>query len=183
MSIGNISKILTKARERFTKFISVIHSDHAYIHQGLAYTAILSATGITASYKIGFKTPASGKCIHWRPLTGSTSAAYTAVTLYEGNSYTSGSTVTPINRNRDGFYDSVTDMQDFKAGVTATLTGLTIQKSGFGTEGNAASRSGGGDGANEEIILKRDTEYVIDVIPSAETDVIATIFWYEEDCI
>lgn len=179
----NLLELNLQEQEKLTKYKAVIGSDHAYIHKGLAYSAVLSASGITASYKIGFKTPKEGACIHWRPLAGSTSAAYTAFTLYEDNSYTSGSAVTPINRNRDGFSDSLTTMQDFKANVTATLSGLVIQKTGFGSAGVPATRGGGGDGAAQEIVLKRDTEYVIDVIPSAETDVIATVFWYEEKCM
>lgn len=183
MSIGNISKILTRLVDRYTKYIAVIQSDHSYIHKGLAYTSLIDTGAITASYKIGFKTPDNGKCIHWRPLGGSSSAAYASFKLYQGNAYTSGTEVVPINRNQEDNEYSVTDMQDIKQGVTATITGKLLQHSGIGTAGTPVAQSGGGAAADQEIILKTNTEYVIDIVPSASTTCLLTLFWYEEDCI
>ena len=139
---------------------------------------------ISSSYKIGFRTPlvADNAYIHWRPTGVDTSAAFVQVDLYEDNAYTGGATVVPVNRNRQGFSASVADMQDFKTGVTATISGSTlIQHAGIGSAGNPASRSGGGSGADQELVLKADTDYVMEITPSNSTQVLLSLFWYEEE--
>lgn len=56
--------------EYLTGYIAQISSDHAYVHKGLAYTAIIKTGSISAAYDIAFTTPATAdnKYIHWRPV-------------------------------------------------------------------------------------------------------------------
>lgn len=180
MSEPRTTQILENFSEDLTGYAGVISTDHAYIHDGIAFTAILSTGSISSAYRIGFTTPtvASGKFIHWRPLAITSSADYVDIQLTEGDSFTGGATVTPINRNRLSSGTSV--MQSFKNGVTSTPAGTVIQATGIGVSGNTVSQAGGGSGADQELVLKQNTSYVITVTPDGATTVRASLFWYEE---
>lgn len=171
---------LNNAIEDFTGYLGVISSDHAYVHQGKAFTAIINTGSISAAYDIAFTTPtaASGKYVHWRPIGISSSADYVDVKLYEGDTFSGGTAVTPINRNR--LSSATTTMQAFVKNATATPSGTIIQAGGIGTAGNAATRSGGGAAADQEIVLKRNTNYVMTLTPDSATICVLSLFWYEE---
>lgn len=185
--MATASEILNAFQEPVTKYVGQIDTDHAYIHAGLAYKAIIDLGSISGATNIGFKTPSAsnGKYIHWRPAKISTSADYLSYKLYEGDTYTSGSAVTPVNLNRPmakAFPSEFsTTMQDFKSGVTSSPTGTVIQQDGLGTSGNPAAQGGGGGGAAEERILLQNTNYVIQITPDGATDVLLELFWYEEE--
>ena len=169
--------------EGLTKYMAVISSDHAYIHQGIGKVAIVEAGSISASYKIGFKTPsvASGKYIHWRPAGLFSDANAVKFRLYEDNAYIGGTDndIETLNRNLDGIVPSY--MQDMKKGVAAVLTGTLIQLIRVGSTGNIFTSSGGGAGADDERVLLPDTDYVIEVLPGGATNTDVELFWYEED--
>lgn len=171
---------LNNAIERFTGYIGVIGSDHAYVHQGLAFTAIIDTGSISAAYDIAFTTPtvASGKYIHWRPIGMSSSADYVDVKLREGDTFSAGTAVTPINRNRNS--TATTSMQTFVYNATSTPTGTIIQAVGVGTAGNAVSQAGGGAAADQELLLKPNTNYVLTLTPDGATSCVLELFWYEE---
>lgn len=181
MSEPRITEILEGTREGLTGYAGVIGSDHAYIHDGKAFTALIDTGEITADYDIAFTTPtvASGKFIHWRPIGVDTSSDYVLFTLREGDSFSDGTEVTPINRNR--LSSSVTAVQAFVKNATATPTGTIIQQGGVGTAGNPASRSGGGAAADQELVLKQNTNYVLTLSPNGATTVNLSLFWYEEN--
>lgn len=168
-------------QESFTGYLAQISSDHAYVHKGLAFTAVLDIGSISSTYNIGFTTPtvASGKYIHWRPIGLSSSANYVAFKLYEGDTYTGGTAVTPVNRRREAPIPT-TNMQSFATGVTSTPTGTVIQAGGLGSDGNPNARSGGGSAADQEILLARNETYVLQLEPSGSTSVVLELFWYEE---
>jgi len=180
MSIQRQTEIMEQGQETLTGYSAVIDSDHAYIHDGIAYTAIIDLGTISAATKIGFTTPtvASGKYVHWRPIGLQTSADYVKFELYEGDSFTGGTAASVINRNR--LSSNTTGMQNFDSGVTVTPAGTVIQHGGVGTSGNPATRSGGGGSAAEEIVLKQNTDYVVQITPDGSTDVVMELFWYEE---
>ena len=180
-AIERLTEIGEQEQEGLTKYKAVIGSDHAYIHKGLAFTAIISTGSISAAYRIAFKTPASaaGKYIHWRPIGITSSADYVSIKLTEGDTYTGGSDVTPINRNRTS--STVSVMQAFKTGVTSTPAGTVIQATGIGTAGNPTAISGGGAAADQELLLKPDTVYVFTLTPAGATSCELELFWYEED--
>lgn len=180
MSLGKLVQTATQEQEGLTKYKGVITSDHAYIHQGKGFTAVINVGTISAAYKIGFTTPtaAVNRHIHWRPASITTDTAYCLVELYEGDAFTEGTAVTPINRNRNSA--TVTAMQAFAKGVTVTPAGTRLAIVGVGTAGTPASSSGGGGGSEHELLLKPDTNYVVQITPSAGTDVTAELFWYDE---
>lgn len=178
--MSTIVELEKQKQEKLTGYQAVITSDHAYIHQGLAKTAIITAS-ISAAYDIAFTTPSaeSGKYVHWRPIGVTTSADYVAYQMTENETYTGGTDVTIFTRNRN--INGASTVQALKSNVTATPAGTVIQSTGVGTSGNSVARSGGGAGANEEIILKPDTTYLITLTPAGATNIILTLFWYEEN--
>lgn len=171
---------LNNAVERFTGYIGAIGSDHAYVHLGKAFTAIINTGSISAAYDIAFTTPtvASGKYLHWRPIGISSSANYVDATLREGDAFSSGTTVTPINRNRNS--TATTATQAFVKNATATPAGTIIQSFGVGASGSPVARAGGGAAADQEIVLKQNTNYVLTLTPAGATTCVLELFWYEE---
>lgn len=180
MSANRQTEIMEQGQEPLTGFQASISSDHAYIHDGIGFTAIIDTGSISAAYDIAFKTPtvASGKFIHYRPLGITSSANYVGVTLYEGDSYTGGTAVTPVNRNR--LSSNTSSMQSFVKGATVSPAGTIIDIAGLGSSGNPIARSGGGTGGDEELVLKQNTDYVITLVPSGATTCTVKVFWYEE---
>ena len=92
--------------------------------------------------------------------------------------FSSGTAVTPINRNR--ISTNTSNMQTVVKGATATPAGTLIQLGGIGTSGNAVSQSGGGGAAAQELVLKQNTNYVLTLTPDGATTVTLELFWYEE---
>ena len=172
----------SRASEDLTGYWGVIDSDHAYIHRGLAWTAVVNTGAISALYKISFKTPtvASREYIHWRPLGMTTSAQYCQIELYKGDTFSGGTTVVPTNRNDNS--TNVSAMQTFAKGTTVTLSGTLKGSFGIGTAGNPAARTGGGSCASKELVLAPNTSYSIGITPDAETTCILELFWYQADC-
>ena len=177
-----VNPLMNRASESLTGFLGVIDSDHAYVHLGIAYKAIINTGSISAAYDIGFTTPkvADGKFIHWRPIGITSSADYVDVKLTEGETFTGGTTVIPVNMNRMAVANATT-MQSFAKGVTCTPSGTIIDATGIGESGNRSTRGGGGIGANEELVLKQNTKYVITLDPDGATICTLQLFWYEED--
>ena len=167
-------------QELTTGYLAQITSDHSYIHRGWAFTGI-GTVNTGSTYRIGFKTPteASGLFVHWRPITVSSNANAVSVVLTEGDSFSGGTDSTPINRNRTCTRTSA--MQAFKVGVTSSPSGTVLQSITIGSTGNPNSRSGGASGADEELLLKADTNYVFTLTPEGSTDMAFTLFWYEEE--
>lgn len=178
MAIDRKGFTLTPSTDEFTGFGVSLTGDHSYIHRGKAYTALVDTGSISAPYKISFTTPAaSAAYIHWRPIGITTSANYVAIALYEGDNYSAGSAVTPINRNRNSVAASGVAMAK---GTTVTPAGTIIDIGGFGTAGNPSAATGGAGGANEELVLKPATKYTLLLTPAGATLVTAKLFWYEE---
>ena len=172
--------LLNKAIESLTGYMGAISSDHAYIHRGMAYTAVVNTGSISALYKISFKTPtvASGKFIHWRPLCISTSAEYCQIDLYMGDTFSGGTTVVPTNRNDNS--DNTSAIQTFAKGTTVTLSGTLKKSCGIGTTGIPTATSGGSGGAaDQELVFSPNTSYSLGITPAGATTCIFEFFWYE----
>ena len=172
-----------KALDKLTGFFTMITGDHRYIHEGKAFTSIISATGVSSAYRIAFKTPAvtANKMIHWRPSFLSTSANYCAFVMTEGDTYTSGTANVPINRNRflvsSGDQKWNSRMQAVAYGVTSTPAGTVVESAGYGTAGIPTSTAGGSGGEVNELVLKPDTVYVITITPAGATDIVLKMLW------
>ena len=167
-------------KENLTGYNAVISSDHAYIHKGIGFNALVDLGSISAPTYISVLTPAAStnKYIHWRPTGLQSSADYLTYKMTEADTSTGGDAVTPINRNR--LSSNTADVIVTK-GVTSTPAGTLIQLFGIGVSGNTVARSGGGAQSEEEIVLKQNTKYIIEITPAGATSVTMELFWYEEE--
>lgn len=174
-------EILREFQEDFTGYVGVISSDHSYIHKGIGFKANIEVGSISAAYDICFTTPslASGKFIHFRPTDFTTSANYIGFQLTEGETFTGGTSIVPINSNRTS--TKTTEMQAFVKNATCTPSGTIIAIGGLGTSGNPTARAGGKTGEENELLLKANTTYCLTITPAGATTVTATLFWYEEE--
>ena len=177
------SNVITQAfsnfMERFTQFVGVIQSDHAYIHDGIGFSGLIETGSISAAYYIAFTTPAAstGKYVHLRPATISSDANSVKYVLYEGDTFTGGTAVTAINKNRNSSTAAATTV---KKGVTTTPAGDIIAGGIIGSGGRPQSTAGGATGSEHEIVLKPDTDYILSLNPAGATNVFLDVFWYEE---
>lgn len=180
--MSNEVEIMLEKQEALTGYQGTIGSDHAYVHAGLAYTAIINTGSISAAYDIAFTTPTTEDLayIHWRPIGITSSADFVKFELYEGDSFSGGTAIIPINRNRAAFSTKASKMQTVVKGATATPAGTIIQAGGVGTSGIATAKAGGGASADEELLLAPDTNHVLTLTPDGATTCILELFWYEE---
>lgn len=185
MSEKRITQIAEQQQEGLTGYIGAISSDHAYIHDGLGFAIIetLAAVASGATVYIGLTTPnaASGKFVHFRPTSLTSTDSGVVAKIYEDLSYTNGTACNCFNMNR---LSSNTAALTGAVGVTATpSTELVIAAASVGSGGNPVTSSGGiGGSADNERVLKQDTSYVVELknIGAATTTINVSIFWYEE---
>lgn len=187
--VNKLESIFLGAFERFTKFLTIIQADHAYIHEGIAFT-YLGTTGTlaaSATTSIEFTTPsvASGKYVHFRPTFLSSSANYMTMSLNEGSTTTGGGSVLTDIKNRNRISTKTSVMQTLKTAVTVSAAGAQIETLATGVAGGVTSSSGGqSGGANEELILKQNTIYTMTFANSGTVTAtvgIYKLFWYEEE--
>ena len=163
---------------------TIIDSDHRYIHEGKKFSAVVEqALARDETYKLSFISPSvvSGKYAHWRPALISSSSSLLIVRLYENITSTDGTPVTSVNANR---ISTTTASTVVKKGVTADVSAATpIAIFSVGSGGTPQSQAGGAVSADEEIVLKRDTEYIMEIEEPnvAATTVYVHMKWYEEE--
>ena len=168
--------------ETFTGALRNIDNDHAYIHEGKLFSASykVTLTAGTSSY-ISFVTPNTERVIHYRPASIATSADKLSYFLYESGTFTGGSVLSIVNRNRRSITVAETVI---KTGVTSTLDG-TLLYTGFvgGGSGVGQSRSGSETGESQEWVLKKNTVYLIKLTngSSSSNEICLGLGWYEED--
>jgi hypothetical protein len=180
-----LETVFKRAFERFTGFLSVIQSDHAYIHQGIGfmYNGTTSSLSASSSTSIEFTTP-TNKYIHYRPTMMTSSANYLTASLKEASTTTGGSSVLSSILNRNRISTTASTMQTLKTGVTVSVAGTEIDFMATGVNGGGSSEFGGSTGSEQEIILKQNTKYTITFTNSGTvTATIGTyqLFWYEEE--
>ena len=176
------STTITPETDAFTRFGVAISGDHAYIHQGKAFSAMGSTSlAANASYGVTITTPAATTgFVHYRPALISSSASYIGITLLEAPTVSGGTAGTIINRERNS---AATSGAAYKYGVTYTSGGTVLDMTSVGSGGNPPARSGGSLGGDVEIVFKPETTYIVLINnPSggATTTVIWNLFWYEE---
>jgi len=173
----------TNQRDKVTGFPVGITGDHTYIHKGQAFTLQVEETiAAGASVLFYFKTPAT-RYVHLRPTRLSSTANLAEVRLLESAVLNvAGTVVTPYNRNR---ISSNASQAVIQKGATFTDEGDLLEVDFAGSASGGAARSGGSvDGSAEELVLKRDTVYLIklsNIGSSTASSVGARLFWYEED--
>lgn len=171
-----------QAIERFTGGIKSISTDHAYIHNGQAFSFSAATTSIAAGgvYDFNITTPATGY-VHWRPTTFGTSANITILELFEGATRSAtGGTITPVNRNRNNATASAVTVN---YAVTTTATGTLLRSVTAGAGGVTARAGGSASGESEEFVLKPGTNYLLrltNIGSTTATTAYLTGFWYEE---
>ena len=158
----------TFARITITQAHHEIHDgNHYYIesHTTLANEAIL---------RVALVTPNTGVWGHFTWNISSTGILTTE--FYEGASVSGGSTVTPINNNRNSANISGVSI---KSGISASSDGTLISAASWGTTG-FKSIYGGGQGRDDEIVLKQNETYMRKFISGSAANVVSfKATWYE----
>ena len=145
MSEPRLTEIFEQSQESLTGFQTMISSDHNYIHQkkGFSISTNTGSLASAATYKFAFTTPAAstGKYVHLRPVSFSSSANLMLLQIHEETDFTGGTILSADNHFREAdpeVADSV-----FKYGVTAALTGRNIIASTAGGNfGNQPNNDG-----------------------------------------
>ena len=168
--------------ETTTGALRSIDNDHAYIHEGKLFSATHKVT-LTAgsSIYISFTTPNTDKVVHYRPASLTTSADNVTTLFFEGGTFTGGSTLATVNRNRKSL---TTAEVLINTGVTSTLDGTLLYTSFLGGGvGVGQSRGGGELAENQEWVLKKNTVYLIKLTngSSSSNTLCLGVRWYEED--
>jgi hypothetical protein len=166
-------------REAVTNGFPVITTDHAFIHEGIAYTLSGTAT-VSGSWSLSFTTPATGY-IHFKPAGISAAGGPVVVTLLEGPTFTGGSDATPRNRNR---VISSPDSSTVACKTGVTPSGGTVINTLFIPGATSGSQKvGASTEAAEELVLDQATVYVLTLTETATGDVVCgyDLFWYEEE--
>lgn len=179
--VGNAEYML----ENFTGAPRIMDNDHAYIHQKKRYTGFYKATITTgATLQISIKTPKEGY-IHYPGIKPSPTADKVDIQIFEGATIdVAGTEIKLTNRSRVG--TPPTANVEIKHGTTFSDNGTELEglREYFpGSTGVGTVRVGGGDDANEEVILDPDTVYRILITNgSSATNIIGLIFnLYEEE--
>ena len=155
--------------------ISVVHKS---IHDGIHYFMEgWTELNNTDEFYVKLVTP-SDKEAHFSWTIEATGVLETD--FYEGASggMTGGTSVTPINSNRNS---ANTSGLTLTKGVSApSSTGTTISSVKFGVAGRAWRMKGGEVGRDNEIILKKDTIYCRKFVSSSDNNYVHFLAsWYE----
>lgn len=183
-AISTLNSIFQKAVDSFTDFITWISSDHRYIHEGKGFSYVGNSGSLAAGakYALYIKTPiaSAGAYLHIRPAKFSPTANTMTITIAEASTVTGGTVVSPINRNRNS---SKLSKAIITAGVTVSVVGTVLEQDAGGGGSNPSNNTGGDGGANQEIVLKPDTGYSVEIVNVGATTASTAyfeLFWYEE---
>jgi len=155
----------------------VMDFEHHQVHEGETYHFVhfIAALG-TGTNKVAFTVPVFSPAIQGPHLVIDASVynGTTLIYLYEGSTFTGGSALTPLNRNRNSANAARCTA---KAGVTST-DGTLLDMFYFGSGGRSASN---GERQAVEWVLKSNTVYRIDLIGQiAGTAIALRCNWYED---
>lgn len=166
--------------ERVTRGFPTITTDHALIHEGMAYSKsdVLASLSQNASTYINFTTPL-GDYVHFKPAGFTANAGPIYITLAEGASYTGGTATTFLNMNR---LSANTASTTVAIGATQSAAGTTLAKLMIPASSQGAQKLGSSVGAAEERVLKRGTAYGIKILNSSSGAAFVgyDLFMYEE---
>lgn len=149
--------------------------EHHQRHEGETHQAQdLQETLATSTVKYGLTVPTFATTIQSPHLLIQVDcyAGAVRVDIYEGATFTGGSTLTPANQNRNS---ATVPGMTIKTGVTSTNGTQLPMSMYFGTASNIGARE------STEIILKSNTIYRVDVVGKvAGTDALVRFIWYED---
>ncbi len=167
-------------KDRFTKGVRQIDTDHSYIHDGDAYEVSVVGS-VNTTYAIGFHpvSTATEKFAHFRMPNISTEKLVVTFSIYEGStSDTAGTTVSAINRNR---HDTKTPQFKVITGDGSSDYTLLHQEVIYGGEGPGNTKIGAQSAQQLEWVLDNTKKYVLKLTSTAAVGFGANLFWYEED--
>ena len=150
---------------------------HAFIHRGIVFDLSRKIT-LPASQTIYLVGKTNGKSIHFHAEEYTASAGGVEFRLLEGVTFTGGTEIVGLNRNR---LSSQEPTLEIFSGATVTNTGTELYIIGFPI-GTTPVSGGGQKGAEtEEWILKPQTNYAIEIknLNNAERIIYASLSWYE----
>ena len=160
---------------------TVLDFPHLKIHEGVGFFAVASAA-LTASQVVDMLivTPDNDE---WVNMTFDfQSALLTTFALYEASTFTyvTANDITAFNRNRNS--DNTTGLLLCSApGGSGEGTPLEIVVTG-GVSSNGRANAAGGLTSRGEIILKRNTSYLVRVVSGAASNTYALVAdWYEHE--
>jgi len=158
--------------------LKLIDLAHAEIHEGHAFMLSDSATlNIAGTREIRFVTPNSMTEIHLALQVGTSLAATVALFETTTKAHVVGNVLTPVNRNRNAKDTSEAVACHTPSGAG---DGTQIYAVSLGTAG-ALTGAGGSRREQSELILKRNTAYLLRVTSSANANAVSINFdWYEE---
>jgi hypothetical protein len=152
--------------------LAVIETDHQLIHDGKSF--VVSGQEILASSAtriISFLSPNSDLRSHIAVSVRSTGEAN--FKIYENSTITGGSSITPINRNRNS---SVLSESVLKLNPVINVQGNLLFEDHFGAGINRSGESR----TQSEFILNKNTLYtIVTTSETASNEVTVVINWYE----
>jgi hypothetical protein len=173
--------LLSAAEDTMSNSIGVIDNTHKKIHEG-EHFYVSGFQRLTDTEEINFyiTTPNSSKWAHM--LFEIDSIGEMEFYIYEdASSYTGGTTVDPVNNNRNSATVSVLTVVKDPA-TPATDTGTLIGSHAWGLTDTPRKAGFGGDAArDDEIILKQNSNYIFRLVSNSTgnlTDYKG--YWYEK---
>ncbi len=159
--------------DRSTHAANTIEYEHHKIHDGRHFT-LSNTTQINsgANFDLGITTGAGSRFIHAVHLANSTAAA--EVIVYEHTSFnlSSGTAVTPVNRNRNKLN---TSDHVFAEGPTVTDVGSVLFRESFGARNFAGQVR-----SQNEFVLNSGLNYLFRIQSAGANNVVnGRIEWYE----
>ena len=163
-------------QERVTGAPKFIDTDHAYVHEGIAYEAAIARDEALTTGRWVFKTPASDY-VHFRPAFVSVAKGDVTCEIWEDTTSTGGtwSAVAAYNRKRTSTKTAASLIY-----TAATSTGGVKIDSWrlWGSTGSGGAGGGAQMGQPHEWVLKQGTEYRLAFDTTQAFS--ANLFWYEE---
>jgi len=163
--------------DRTSNAIKVIETEHAYIHEGRAFSVSAPALNVANNghFDLLIQTPAVGE-VHLRAFSAKTKQADGTLILYEGATLSAnGDQLTPKNRDRPS--SNAPETAAFSA-PTVTDAGVLLEEDYI--SGNVAL---GGESRQvaQEWVLNPGTSYLLRYtnLSGSASDVVINAFWYE----
>jgi len=162
--------------DTITHILSTIESEHGTVHDGKHFYINSYETLNNGQSLILALTTPSTKKIHFVYEVSST--AETTIEFYEGADISGGTTVTPINNNRNS---NITSSVTVVKNPTVNSYGEKIGEIKYGSTGTPVIPDvGGGFSRDNEVILKTNTTYIVKITSGTDGNIINYIgSWYE----
>ena len=173
--------------DELTGYGTVIMSDHAYIHKGLAFTYnVVLDLAVDEVKELMLETPEveEQRFIHLRPLRIATSASGIEYHMFEGpdTGAATEATIAVWNRNRNATLEYIEPKAKVYSDVVVNNLGKLLETFYIGEGGSRRNSAGGDSSADEEILLRPGTTYLFRFYNDGgmPTRVSFNLFWYEE---